>query len=256
MDKASVTQCHGQTRVGVQVGPGTDDVRETRSDSNPACEAWSNQTQELGHDDNSGVSIYSRTNFSLLLSSVFLSLNIACISLHMDWDQDIQYSFQNYINLVTWKSTTPSTLCGFPVRTQGYFPKGNIFVARAVWWGNLAMVLGQQPRYQRVSSSITMWQLFHKGPRFRRGTISYWPGDYYQLTRNEGSGVIDHGIRGVLQGKIQTTRVPFATRDNEFKSTDGFDLKKRFKCSARTSTISRYSVLYYPTMIVPLASEW
>ena len=39
MDKASMAQCHGQTRAGVQVGPGTDGVRETCTDSNPACEA-------------------------------------------------------------------------------------------------------------------------------------------------------------------------------------------------------------------------
>ena len=84
MDKANAAQCHSQMRAGVQVGPGTDGVRKTCSDSNPACEAWSNRTQGLGHDGNSSVSIYSRTNFSLLLSSVFLSSNIACVSLHMD----------------------------------------------------------------------------------------------------------------------------------------------------------------------------
>jgi len=33
-------------------------------------------------------------------------------------------------------------------------------------------------------------------------------------------------MRGVLQEKIQTTRVPFITWDNEFKSSDGFDLKR------------------------------
>ena len=133
-------------------------------------------------------------------------------------------SSKTTFSCLLWGNTISSTHCGFPVRTQGYFPKGNIFVARAVRWGNLAMVLGQQPRYQRVSSSVTMWQLFHRGPWFRRGTISYWPGDYYQLIRNEGSGVIDHGIGGVLQGKIQTARVPFTTRDKEIKSHDRFNL--------------------------------
>jgi len=59
---------------------------------------------------------------------------------------------------------------------------------------------------------------------------------------------------GVLQGKIQTTRVPFATRDKEFKSKDGFDVM-RFKCSARISIISRYSVLGSAIMAGLLASE-
>ena len=67
-------------------------------------------------------------------------------------------------------------------------------------------------------------------------------------------GVIDHITGGVLQGKIQATRVPFATRDKEFKSNGGFDLK-RFKCSAGTSTISRYSVQNYPITSDLLVSE-
>ena len=68
-------------------------------------------------------------------------------------------------------------------------------------------------------------------------------------------GVIDHKVRGVLQGKIQTTRVPFTTRDKEFKSNGGFGLK-RFKYSAGTSTISRYIVLCSPIMAGLLVSEW
>ena len=130
-----------------------------------------------------------------------------------------------------------------------------IFVSKVVWRCNLVKVLGQQPRYQRVPSSVTMWQLFHRGPRFHRGSISYLPGNYYQLTRNEDGGVIDHRVRGVLQGKIQTIRVPFTTRDKDFKSNNGFDLK-RFKCSTGTSTISRYSVLCYPITTGLLASKW
>ena len=35
-------------------------------------------------------------------------------------------------------------------------------------------------------------------------------------------GVIDHRMRGVLQGKIQTARVPI-TRDKEIKSHNGFN---------------------------------
>ena len=76
----------------------------------------------------------------------------------------------------------------------------------------------------------------------------------YQLTHSESSGVIDHRIRGVLQGKIQT-RVPFAIRDKDFKSNNGFDLK-RFKCSAGASTISRDSVLCYSITAGLLASKW
>ena len=48
-----------------------------------------------------------------------------------------------------------------------------IFVSKAVWRSNLVKVLGQQPRYQRMPSSITLWQLFHRGPQFCHGTISY-----------------------------------------------------------------------------------
>ena len=39
-----------------------------------------------------------------------------------------------------------------------------LFVAKAVRRCNLVKVLGQRPWYQRVPSSITMWQLFHREP--------------------------------------------------------------------------------------------
>ena len=39
-----------------------------------------------------------------------------------------------------------------------------IFTSKVVWRCNLVNVLGQQPRYQRVASSVTMWQLFHREP--------------------------------------------------------------------------------------------
>ena len=39
-----------------------------------------------------------------------------------------------------------------------------IICSKAVWWCNLVKVHGQQPRYQRMPSSITMWQLFHREP--------------------------------------------------------------------------------------------
>ena len=51
----------------------------------------------------------------------------------------------------------------FPFEHLNIF-QGEYFVAKAVWRCNLVKVLGQQPRYQRVPSSVTMWQLFHRGP--------------------------------------------------------------------------------------------
>ena len=129
------------------------------------------------------------------------------------------------------------------------------FVSKAVWRCNLVKVLGQQPRYQHVASSVTMWQLFHWEPsvssrHHKLLTIQLLPTSWL-----EGGGVIDHRMRGVLQGKIQTTRVPFTTRDNEFKSSGRFDLK-RFKCSTGTSIINRYRVLYYPITTGLLISRW
>ena len=37
-----------------------------------------------------------------------------------------------------------------------------IFCSKVVWRCNLVKVHGQQPQYQRVPSSVTMWQLFHR----------------------------------------------------------------------------------------------
>ena len=50
----------------------------------------------------------------------------------------------------------------FPLNTQ-IFPRRK-FIAEVVWRCNLVKVLGQQPRYQRAPSSVTMWQLFHREP--------------------------------------------------------------------------------------------
>ena len=44
-----------------------------------------------------------------------------------------------------------------------------IFCSKVVWRCNLVKVHGQQPQYQRVPSSVTMWQLFHKEP-----SVSSW----------------------------------------------------------------------------------
>ena len=51
----------------------------------------------------------------------------------------------------------------FSFGTPEYF-LSRIFVSKAIWRCNLVMILGQQPRYQCVPSSITMWQLFHREP--------------------------------------------------------------------------------------------
>ena len=172
----------------------------------------------------------------------------------MNWDHSIRVSSKITFSCLPWENTISSTHCGFSVWNTWILPK-RIFVSKAVWRCNLVKVLGQQPRYQCVASSVTMWQLFHREP-----SVSSW--HHKLLTRqllptswSEGGGVIDHRMRGVLQGKIQTTRVPFTIRDNEFKSNGGFDLK-RFKCSTRTSTINRYNVLYYPITTGLLISGW
>ena len=73
------------------------------------------------------------------------------------------FFLQNHLLLFIRENTIASTCCGFPVWTPKYF-QGEYFVAKAVWRCNLVKVLGQQPRYQRVPSSITMWQLFHREP--------------------------------------------------------------------------------------------
>ena len=129
------------------------------------------------------------------------------------------------------------------------------FVSKAVWRCNLVKVLGQQPRYQLVPSSITMWQLFHKEP-----SVSSW--HHKLLTRQllptytpwRRWGHRPQNKRSI-EREDSTTRVLFTTRDKEFKSNGRFGLK-RFKCSVGTSTISRYSVLYYPIMADLLVSEW
>ena len=81
----------------------------------------------------------------------------------MNWDHDIRASSKITFSCLPWDNTISSTRCGFPVRTPEYFQE-EYFVSKAVWWCNLVKVLGQQPRYQCVPSSVTMWQLFHREP--------------------------------------------------------------------------------------------
>ena len=73
------------------------------------------------------------------------------------------FFLQNHVLLCTWGNTIASTRCGFPVWTPEYF-QDEYFISKVVWWCNLVKVLGQQHRYQRVPSSVTMWQLFHREP--------------------------------------------------------------------------------------------
>ena len=106
---------------------------------------------------------YPKANFSLLFFFSFPSLFTICANLLYELRPRHTCFLQNYILLLLWGNTISSTHCGFPVRTPEYFQE-EYFVSRAVWRCNLVKVLGQQPRYQRVSSSVTMWQLFHRGP--------------------------------------------------------------------------------------------
>ena len=167
----------------------------------------------------------------------------------MKWDRNIHASSETTSSCLLWENTISSTRCGFPIWNT------RIFVSKVVWRCNLVKVLGQQPRYQRVASSATMWQLFHREPSVSSRHHKLLTRQLLPTSWLEGGGVIDHRIRGVLQGKIQTTRVPFTTRDKEFKCNGRFGLK-RFKCSVGASTISQHSAQCSPITTGLLISAW
>ena len=102
-------------------------------------------------------------NFPYYPSFSFSSLTTICTNLCMNCDRNIHASSKTTSSCLFWENTISSTRCGFPIWTPEHF-QGEYFVAKAVWQCNLVKVLGQQPRYQRLPSSITMWQLFHREP--------------------------------------------------------------------------------------------
>ena len=124
----------------------------------------------------------------------------------------------------------------FSLEHKVSFPKENILLQErygSVTWQRCWSTTSILARVEQHHPMAAVPQ----GPSASSWHYKHLTRQLYRLTHNESSGVIDHEIRGVLQGKIEATRVPFTTRDKEFKSHNRFNLS-RFKCSARTSTMS------------------
>lgn len=144
-DKASAAQRCGHVRAA-HVGPTTDSVRRAHSDGDPACVALSNRSQERRRVGQCNFSDLRAANFPV----VFLFLLFPF--------------FKNLftpVTLIEHNSINPLWISR--LNTWIFLPK-RIFIARTVPRCNSVTTLGQQPRYQRAPSSVTMWQLFHRWP--------------------------------------------------------------------------------------------
>ena len=107
---------------------------------------------------------YPRLTFHCCSSFSFPSLTTVCTSLSYVLRSRDTHFLQNHVLLFTLREHYFIDLLWIcRLNTKIFFPR-RMFVARAIRRGNLVKVLGQQPRYQRVPSSVTMWQLFHRDP--------------------------------------------------------------------------------------------
>ena len=148
-----------------------------------ACVARSNRTLGLGHDVNLSVSItpdYSNTNFSLLLFSLF----------------------RNRINSVTLKKHYFINLLWiFSLEHKDIFPKENILLRErygGVTWQRCLV----NHLYTSACRAASPCGNCSTGASVSSRHHKHLTRQLYQLTRNESSGVTDHGTRGGLQGKI------------------------------------------------------
>ena len=154
------------TREQSANGPDTDGVRRACGDSDPVCIVWSSWTQSLGLDIHSGFSNHSRlpmANFPCYSSFFFPFLDHIRLSCRLRPCHT--FFLQNHVLLLTLGEHYFINPLWISRSNTRIFSR-RIFVAKAVRRCNLVKVLGQQPRYQRVPSSVTMWQLFHRALGF------------------------------------------------------------------------------------------
>ena len=130
-----------------------------------------------------------------------------------------------------------------------------IICSKAVRRCNLVKVLGQQPRYQHMPSSVTLWQLFHGESlvsswhhklltRQLLPTYTPWRRWDHRPQNKRGIAREDSGNKGSFRNKGQGIQIQ---QQIWFKEIQVF---------CWTSAISWYSVLHYHIMVGLLASKW
>ena len=129
------------------------------------CVAWSSWAQCLGLDIHSGflsTPYYPRLTFPKCSSFHAFLVHSLRQPLYEVRSQHTCF-LQNHLLLFTLREHYFINLLWISRSNTRIFLR-RIFVTKVVRRCNSVKVLGQQPRYQCVPSSIAMWQLFHREP--------------------------------------------------------------------------------------------